>query len=361
MRLEKKYIMAIASVVALSMSATSFNKKNKPLTTDQKVEAVTVIDNRKHIAIKTAQASPVLEKNHGYMQASALLWNILTDASDIALNSVVSAPNVTNYSYQDNNWGWNWGVKAALGFHCADDWDFSLNFAYLQSTRHYYSSPSVDGTLNQTNLLSGIFQSYPYNTSTDASISTYQQKNHFVYYDGGLNFAREFFVSKKLSLKPIAGAKGVYFVQTSNIDYNYTTLDTSPGSLYIKNNYWGAGPQLGSGVRFGFTRHFSLDCQFDGALLWGQALNKENLEYTDLLVSTTENYNANRYQLVPNINFLAGFTFDANFAKNTKNIALFLGYENRYFFNNMNASNVTARQVGSTSMQGFNAGLTFSY
>jgi hypothetical protein len=300
--------------------------------------------------------------------ASALFWNILTDAQDIALNTVTDTgptPATSARSFQNTTWGWNWGVKADLGFRLPlDDWDFSIHFAYLQSTKRFHNNllgGNVVGTVTDSIYpLTGVLESLSYNalygittTPTALSFTSFTQQNSFNYYDGTLVLSREFFISKRLSLNPIAGVKGSYFRQSSNVNFNTTTVS---GSLSVKNNYWGVGPQLGSGLRFGFTKNFSLDCQLDGALLWGKIINKENY-----VQSTVNTYGANKYQLVPNFNILAGFVYDANFSHNTKNMAVNLSYESRYFFNNISTVDAVSRHKGSTSMQGVNLGLTFSY
>lgn len=371
--MENKMLMSAITVIALSLSMKPLNNKSDVVTqVEETIQQITTTTERDEIGITTAKASPNLKKLHGYLKAEALLWNVLTNASDVSLyTDQTSANPVKHYNgYKTNNWGWNWGVKAAIGFDCTDDWDFSLNFAYLQAFAKYNDQASIsNGTIRTIYPLSGGLE---YLSSENRSgvnsqrpFTSFSQSNDLYFYDGSVLLAREFFISKKLSLKPLAGAKGVYFKNTSDINFTTTASSTSyPGTFSIKNNYWGVGPQIGSGIRFAFSRHFSLAGQLDGSLLWGKVINKENYSsYTNIssIVPIDSYYAGSRYQMVPNINMILGFVFDSNFAKNTKNIAFNISYENRYFFDNIATANITSRQQGSTSLQGLSTGLTFSY
>lgn len=378
--MKKNHIMGAISLIALSLAAKPLNKKDtvemyQQMPVEEKISHVTTVNYRDDLGIVTSDASPKLHKVHGYASASALLMNVLTDAQDVSLytyDNSTSSPQTQTSKYQNNNWGWNWGVKAALGFRVCDDaWDLSLNFAYLQSTKR--QSNQADTTSSTTKAiypLSGLLTTLSFNNqyypseSSQTAFDSFNLKNNFIIYDSNIDLAREFFVSKKLSLKPLAGIKGTLIEQKAFINFVNGSSADQAGTFSNKNNYWGVGPQAGAGIRFGFSKHVSLNCQIDGALLWGQILNKEVYSnYTAESVPTplVSSYKANRYQLVPNFNVYAGFIFDTNFSHDTKNIAFNIGYENRYFLNSIDSANGVNRAKGSTSLQGFTAGLSYSY
>lgn len=373
----KRYMVAI-SIIALSLSAKN---GTKPLSTDDIVAAVTTTTNRDQVGVQTAPAAPNLNHFRGYASLSALVWNVLQDAADIAysdqfINQTSNIQELINTQTVD--WGWNMGVKGSLGFRVSNDaWDLSLNFAYLQAKRRFVNpflgAAQVGNTLYALYPVSGILESLSIINSRanqTFDFATYNQSNWLQFYDGNIDLAREYFISKKLSLKPIAGAKGTYIHQRSYIDYTAVLIGQSPanvtGNLTINNDFWGVGPQLGSGMRFGFTKHVSLDCQLDAAMLWGKILTKQNLETQSfngqsLLVPFYSPIRGNKYQMVPNLNVLVGFTFDSNFSSNSKNIAFNISYENRYFWNNLGTIGALSRQKGSTSFQGLTTGLQLSY
>lgn len=377
--MKKNHIMGAISIIALSLAAKPQKTKDvvemyQSMPADEKIAHVTTVNYRDDLGVITSDASPKLNKAHGYMSASALLMNILTDAQDVSLfsyNQTVDNLMTNDNGYQNNNWGWNWGVKATIGFRvCEDAWDLSFNFAYLQATkRQHNQAQDVSSPTKSIYPLSGVLTTlsfnnkyYP-NASLQSDFDSFKLRNNFNIYDSNIDLAREFFVSKKLSLKPIAGIKGTLIEQKAYIRFvNGGGLQN--GTFTNKNNYWGVGPQAGAGFRFGFSRHVSLNCQIDGALLWGQIRNKQMyLNYSTTIPPFPLNstYKANRYQLVPNFNIYAGFVFDTNFSHDTKNIAFNVGYENRYFLNSIDTANSVTRAKGSTSLQGFTAGLTYSY
>lgn len=380
--MKNKQLMIAISVVAISLSFKPLNKNEtsdnqsaeviyQEIPVEQKVDQVTTITYRDNLGIVTSDASPKLKDGHAYLSASALFWNILTDAQDASMYTYSQETSSTltqkNY-YQSNKWGWNWGVKAALGYRvCSDGWDLSFNFAYLQSTQRQRNNTMGGKTLYP---LSGLLTTLSFNNlynkaaTGQTNFASMRLKNNFNLYDSNIDLAREFFVSKRLSLKPLAGIKGTLIEQKAYTKFTNGTNGAQGGSFTNKNNYWGVGPQAGAGVRFGFTRHISLNCQLDAALLWGQILNRQMLwNYTPSSTPKIFNssYKANRYQVVPNVNFYAGFMFDTNFSHDTKNIAFNIGYENRYFLNSIDTVNSVTRAKGSTSLQGFSGGFTFSY
>lgn len=377
--MKKNQIMAAVSLIALSFTAKPLKQTPAPCSyeqigTDEKIDLITTVNYRDNLGVTTSDASPKLNKAHGYVSASALLMNILTDAQDVALytyqNTSVTPQTQSNY-YQNNNWGWNWGVKGALGFRvCDDGWDLSFNFAYLQATKRQ-NNQARSGSPTKTiyplsgNLTTLSFNNRYYSTqSNQSAFNSFNLRNNFIIYDSNIDLAREFFVSKKLSLKPLAGVKGTLIEQNALINFVNGTSANQAGTFTNKNNYWGVGPQAGAGIRFGFTRYMSFNCQVDAALLWGHILNKETCSnYTAAVspVALNTTYYANRYQLVPNFNIYAGFVFDTNCCNNTKNISFNIGYENRYFLNSIDSANTVTRAKGSTSLQGVTAGLSYSY
>jgi Legionella pneumophila major outer membrane protein precursor len=377
--MKKNHIMGAITLIALSFAAKPFNKTDivemyKQMPADEKLAHITTVNYRDDLGVITSDASPNLNKAHGYMSASALLMNILTDAQDVSLytyeNTSVT-PVTKENGYQNNNWGWNWGVKAALGFRvCDDGWDLSFNFAYLQATKRQHNQANSSTPVKTIYPLSGVLTTLSFNNrynqaaTNQTAFDSFKLRNNFLIYDSNIDLAREFFVSKKLSLKPLAGIKGTLIEQKAYINFINGATANQLGTFTNKNNYWGVGPQAGAGIRFGFAKHMSFNCQLDGALLWGQIRNKEMyLNYTAEAEPVALNctYKANRYQLVPNFNIYAGFIFDTNFSHDTKNIAFNVGYENRYFLNSIDTANSVTRAKGSTSLQGFTAGLWYSY
>lgn len=377
--MKKNYIMGAISIIALSIAAkpqkhTDIVEMYQSMPADEKIAHVTTINYRDDFGLITSDASPKLNKAHGYMSASALLMNILTDAQDVSLytlNQTSSTALTEANGYQNNKWGWNWGVKATIGFRVSDDaWDLSFNFAYLQATkRQHNQAQDLSSPTKSIYPLSGVLTTLSFNNkynlvaTNQSDFESFKLRNNFNIYDSNIDLAREFFVSKKLSLKPIAGIKGTLIEQKAYIHF-VNGNGSQDGTFTNKNNYWGIGPQAGAGIRFGFSRHVSLNCQIDGALLWGQIKNRQmylNYTATNPALPLDSTYKANRYQLVPNFNIYAGFIFDTNFSHDTKNIAFNIGYENRYFLNSIDTANSVTRAKGSTSLQGFTAGLTYSY
>lgn len=375
----KKYIIAgslLATILVASMKHgedSSYSSQDhssmikecpSPKDSADTLKKITTCTNRNTIGVTTAPASPILQKPTGYFSIDALLMNVSYDWNDVynKINDdfdALTASGSFDSSAHPYEFGWNWGVQAAAGFRVSPDaWDLNLDFTYLTAskTNRAQSTPGSSEVISNNGYFGTIM-------GIRTPFSEFKQTSQFTYYDGDINLSREFFVSKRLSLMPYAGAKGVYVAQNFSI-HGTTFFDADNlfpnSSSYLKNNYWGVGPQVGTGIRFGFTKHFSLNFQVDGALLWGKVFSSQKINIPDASYGNLNLY-GNRYQVVPNANVLANFIYDINACDDKVNFALHFGYESRYYFSNLQANTILNRSSGSTSIQGFNLGLRASY
>jgi hypothetical protein len=369
MKIKKKFIVAGSLLAVTLMASMSHNDSSyssqdhskmvkdssSPKENSKILKKITTRNNRDTLGVTTAPASPVLQKPTGYVSIDALLMNVYYDQNSANTISQVGITEVGKVKSEPYEFGWNWGVQASAGFRVSPDaWDLNFDFTYLNATRSKNLATSATNSRIVSNL--GLFNSF---FSAEFTFGQLNQKNSFTYYDGDINLSREFFVSKRLSLMPYAGAKGVYIQQRfklngQEVDTNYSI------SSSLNNNFWGVGPQIGSGLRFGFTKHFSLDFLVDGALLWGYVHNNQQLTSPQSALDSI-NLKSNRYQVVPNANILADIVYDINFANDKANFAIRFGYETRYYFSNFVSNALFTQQSSATSIQGFNLGVKFTY
>jgi hypothetical protein len=370
----KKYIIAgslIATVLAVSMkhgNDSSYSSQNhskmikdtsSPKESANTLKKITTKNNRGQIGVKTAPAAPILQKPTGYFSVDALLMNISYDWNDVYNHASAnfSGSSVGQFSAKPYEFGWNWGVQASAGFRVSPDaWDLNFDFAYLNANKTTNFHGNSENSAAFPNL--GVYGSIFGIMDLENPLVSLSQKNSFTYYDSDINLSREFFVSKRLSLMPYAGAKGVYIAQKFELNGDIINSSSTIQSN-LKNNYWGVGPQIGSGIRFGFTKHFSLNFQLDGALLWGKVNSNQTLSSPGGLESIK--VLGSRSQIVPNANILSDFIYDVNAFNDKVNFAIRLGYESRYYFSNLQANTIFNRSSGSTSIQGFNLGLRLTY
>jgi len=368
MKIKKKHIIAGSLLAVTLMASMSHNESSyssqdhskmvkdisSPKENSKVLKKITTRNNRDTLGVTTAPASPVLQKPTGYVSVDALLMNVYYDQNSANTLSQVGITDIGKAVSEPYEFGWNWGVQASAGFRVSPEaWDLNFDFTYLNATRSKNLN-SASNSLIVSNL--GFFGSL---ASAEVSFGQLNQKNSFTYYDGDINLSREFFVSKRLSLMPYAGAKGVYIQQHFKLNGQETETNYSLSSS-LNNNFWGVGPQIGSGLRFGFTKHFSLDFLVDGALLWGYVYNNQNLSSSQTALGSV-NIKSNRYQVVPNANVLADIVYDTNFANDKANFAIRFGYETRYYFSNFVSNSIFTQQSSATSIQGFNLGVKFTY
>lgn len=369
----KKYIIAsslIATVLAVSMKhgkdssyssqdhSKMIKETSSPKESANTLKKITTKNNRGQIGVKTAEAAPILQKPTGYLSLDALLMNISYDWNDVYnhVSADSSGSNIGKFSAKPYEFGWNWGVQASAGFRVSPDaWDLNFDFSYLNANKTTNFHGNSENSVALPNL--GVYSSV-ISLIEETPLVSLSQENSFTYYDSDINLSREFFVSKRLSLMPYAGAKGVYIAQKFELNGDIINSSASMQSK-LKNNFWGVGPQIGSGVRFGFTKNFSLNFQIDGALLWGKVNSDQTTNFFGGL--SRLKVQGSRSQIVPNANILTDFIYDVNAFNDKVNFAVRLGYESRYYFSNLQTNTIVNRSSGSTSIQGFNLGLRVTY
>ena len=178
-------------------------------------------------------------------------------------------------------WGWGFRVDAGYVFSSRDAWEVDLVWTYLYDKAHQsVSTPTslpgaVVANVPATALLSSwpnLLATPPNIISTFFSSASSQWRLHFNTYD--FELARNYFLSRYISIRPLIGLRGAWIKQHYLVDYaqpgNAVVTAPSVASMDAKQTYWGLGPRLGVDVFMHATKHWGFYGNLSGSLLYGQ-------------------------------------------------------------------------------------------
>jgi hypothetical protein len=106
------------------------------------------------------------------------------------------------------------------------------------------------------------------------AFSTASAKWKLDYNTVDMEVGRNFFISKKITLRPHVGVRGAWIHQKYNTEYGGMAFDGAPGlvgneSMHAKNNFSGVGIRGGADFLWHFDSHWSLFSDLSAALFYG--------------------------------------------------------------------------------------------
>lgn len=187
-------------------------------------------------------AQPEVKKGRFFFTGEILYWDTKLGGTDYVLT--VAEPKSTpappiKGSIKSNSFGWDFGGRLGLGMNLPHDgWDLYLNFTYYENhdtDACFKNPPSI--LLSEVGFFGGIYQ---------------QAKSTFdlTYLNLDLEMGREFFISKRLSLKMHWGLKGTRLLQEHKVKSIFSPFqpDQIFGEFYRVYNrcdFNGIGPRVG--------------------------------------------------------------------------------------------------------------------
>ena len=282
------------------------------------------------------------------IDAAFTWWKPQVDGMDFAtVNGKVKSP-PENFEP-----GFKVGVGMDLGY---DGWD-----AYAEYTWVYQNWLSSSFTAN-----SGSYGGFvaPNSTSGDLRVPVLtsgksSRKVQFNVLD--LEFGRDFFISKQLSLRPHFGAKMARMFEKTKVTENGSGTVTL-ADLYLRQTLSALGTRAGLDSVWRLTRNFGLYGDIAVTALWGSFHNKANNTITEDAVSDTR-YNRNvSITITPVLELGVGATYMLWFNNDACLFFAKAGWEEQIWINyNHNAINGTWNTLGNLTLQGLTlkVGLAF--
>lgn len=191
--------------------------------------------------------------------ADFLYWQVRSDFQDYA-QAVTPIPGEVHSQFTERvKPTTRSGVR--LGFDylmpCFDGWDFAVEWTYLHTDASARSTAPVGGVL-----LAILVENLP-------SAQLARAEQHFTLNIADFTLGRAFCVGKRLSFRPNAGLRGLWFQNHSDVDYSggdFGNVDHAKTHVNFK----------GGGIRAGFDTDWALFCGFSLAarahfdILWSK-------------------------------------------------------------------------------------------
>lgn len=256
----------------------------------------------------------------------------------------------------------DWGITSGLGCHFEErNWTLNTRFDWLSST----ATGSYNVVNNQNVIPINIWRDqFLANLNSDLGVAGYGSSNFKVdYFNVNIDLDKTLYIDKNFSLEPHIGLKLSFIYDTVTTTFTGNGSDTSLASTTRlgsnvltreqKTNFWGVGPSMGVNSGWNIIGGFSLVFEGTGSILVGKSLAKDNVSYSALSNSQTTSWSNNLPTLSPTLQALVGLKYEKAFSNDTQKIAVKLGWDNSFYWNQWNHINTVSESTYATSMDTF--------
>lgn len=236
----------------------------------------------------------------------------------------------TTYDHKDQSFGWAPGLKAGLGWVCAEnDWDVWLKYLFYNDS--HSTSASGDLVISRASpVLPGNNVTYLYSNNAGSSFYT-----RIINYS--LELGKSFFIGDNVSLR---GHAGVFVGDITELQtITYRQLKTTVAAVAVdqsfrvktESQYVGAGPQIGADLTYFLSEHWNLFSDTSLSMLGGSyALNmRQKYSGNDAQFIDKSSF----FRFVPQTSLNLGLGYSHLFEDKSTYFSARLGYEIQYWWN----------------------------
>jgi hypothetical protein len=245
---------------------------------------------------------------------------------------------------------WRPGFKVGIGFApCFDGWDVFLDYTWFRSNNNKSSvavvnplGPDVEDAywlVNAPLIRTVVRGTDTFNLYEQAHAKWGVQLNIF-----DLELGRNFYISRRVTLRPYTGLKGMWGRQRYNVVFGNTNSTIGfTGSTTMNNRFknWGIGIRSGMDTAWHFAEEFSLLGEFAFTALWEQfKVTRVDQTLTDApfashpagTITTGVNHKMTYYNLKPVIEMFLGFRWETWTCRESFHFAIDAGWEQQIWF-----------------------------
>ncbi|MBI5273524.1 MAG: MOMP family protein [Chlamydiales bacterium] len=328
----KKIPIALAAVAFASASA-AMDMDSRVTQLEQQMAQVRTENTLGTFGAKTAPASPdVIGGTDWFLELALLYAHPRIGGTEYAYSDDDPAFVLPiNGTMKDVKPNWNFGVLAGIGIDTTyDDWQLYAEYTYLGSS----GSSSMDAGLNGTviPLRSAMLITGAVRPGTFDQVDTAEADFSFTLNSVTLQAARDFFVSKTLSLRPFTGVTSTWLDLKENVTYS-GGRDLRVNSVYVEDesDFWGIGPVAGLSGKLHLGYGFSVYTDVSGVLYFGN-FDVEHEENFSLVEDDSIELDADFHRMVPAVAMGLGLVYERFLDDNRHHIAISLGYDTSYFW-----------------------------
>lgn len=345
-----KLLLAITSLSSLSLFADSHDQ-----TSNAMYEPEGVTTNPKEL-ITPPVAPRVTHGADVFLTADFIWWK--SQISGLEYATIGSKSKELPFQFEP-------GFKVGLGVDMAHDgWDLYAQYTWLNTPKHS-NHLSVPGHLGFSTLVSA------FSTPTIGALSVIPTSSASASRKASFNvldveLGRNFFISKRLTLRPNFGLKFAWLDEHIHFHYNgnttYTTIATADS--HFKQYLFGVGGRAGLNTVWHFSPCWGLYGDVALTALWGKFNDKVRIK---LLTSgqtesvETSNVHEKSQYVIPVIEYGIGLTYMTWFYDESYMFSLKAGWEEQIWVHYNQLLNVPSKYNGDLSMQGLTIQAGFAF
>lgn len=184
-----------------------------------------------------------------------------------------------NGDYKENDFGWDLGLKAGLGYKTPHDaWDVLGRYTWFESHDTKQSGKNYPAMMFPLKLSIGL--------SPDFSAVNHAKSTVDISYQNvDLELSRNFFLSHNYSVKPYISLKGTWLdiqqkllftqVQNASLLNLFVAFRGDQFKANLSSRYFGFGPRIGAETKYYFNNGINIFGDFAAAILYGQFKTKQ--------------------------------------------------------------------------------------
>jgi hypothetical protein len=263
---------------------------------------------------------------------------------------------------------WHYGYRVGGGFKIPhDQWDVYFCWTHLDAdAKKHKNADSNEGLFPYWSFPSGIAGG-DFFSRAEAHWKLFLNLG-----DGELG--KDFFVGKRLSMRPFLGARTAWINQEYKIEYENAPIglnQTLNDTVKMKCDYWGLGPRAGVDLRWWVTNTLNIFGAASINLLYGEFRIKQREEAEIQPLGTTEpplHFNDSYHIARPITDLAIGFGWDNMFFDDRLHIGVKVGWEQHIFFDQnqfirfvSSSTNSLLSNRGDLALEGLTASLRLDF
>jgi hypothetical protein len=284
-----------------------------------------------------------------YTEAAFIYWQAEEDGLDYAIREALTGSQNFVEKIKDLNFEWSPGFQVGGGYRFSyDNWDFRLLWTWLYSDAE--SSISQDIKFGEP-----MFSSWE-SASLGQLVTHAKAKWNLHYNTLDFEIGKNYFISRKIALRPHIGLRGAIIDQDYRASYQGAfrtqaspiqlpqNFSIVPTQMKASNDFMGLGTRLGAGSQWHFNKHWNLTASIAAALLYGhfdvdqkyngktiQAVTKATAHLLDAVTQSDRDFNRIR----ANLEAAIGLQWETCFNEGRQRLAIETGYQlNEWFRQN---------------------------
>jgi hypothetical protein len=355
-----------AALIAFAVSASAFagtDMESRVSELEKKVDMMSTTTALGTFGPNTALARAEPNGMGWRISVDVLYWQTKVGGTEYAVgfNGITNSSYARKYYVQEPKFQWDFGFKVGVGYNFDHDgWETNLQYTYLRNNAqdHVIQNHLPSGVLSSIVDNGAILAASSFDQAlTNGTILDYATEGKAYVrnkYDNlKLDLARDFFVSKYLSVRPNFGVQATWINLTrkakftggqvaftavdsgfsGGITKNYSArgLGSSFVRQHVESNFFGVGPKAGVDSRWHLVENFCLYANSEAALLFGRFKLSRDLSNTANRANSIDGY-FSFHRLNPMVRFDLGVTYDKYMMCDTQHLGISLGYENVYYW-----------------------------